>query len=47
MRVPPAAPRYGTPDAEPSGMDIVALLLAFGFFAACWGFVALCERLQG
>ena len=26
--------------------DFTALLIAFGFFAASWGFVALCERLR-
>jgi hypothetical protein len=31
----------------PGGMDFIALLLALGFFAASWGFVALCERLRG
>jgi hypothetical protein len=29
------------------GMDFVALLIALGFFAASWGFVAFCERLRG
>jgi hypothetical protein len=27
--------------------DLTALVIAFGFFAASWGFVALCERLRG
>jgi hypothetical protein len=27
-------------------MDFVALAVALGFFAASWGFVALCERLR-
>jgi len=26
-------------------MDIPYLALGIGFFALCWGFVALCERL--
>jgi len=42
-RVPPD----GTPNAPPRSMDLVALLIALGFFAASWGFVALCERLRG
>jgi len=29
-----------------SRVDLVALLIALGFFAASWGFVALCERLR-
>jgi hypothetical protein len=28
-------------------MDFVALAMALGFFAATWGFAALCERLRG
>jgi hypothetical protein len=27
-------------------MDFIALAIAFGFFAASWGFIALCERLR-
>jgi len=27
-------------------MDLVAISIAFCFFAASWGFVALCERLR-
>jgi hypothetical protein len=27
-------------------MDFIALAIALGFFAASWGFVALCERLR-
>jgi hypothetical protein len=27
--------------------DFIALAMALGFFAATWGFAALCERLRG
>ncbi len=30
----------------PQRMDFIALAIALGFFAASWGFVALCERLR-
>jgi len=43
-----AGPRgSGTHHAAARRMDFMALLIVLGFFAACWGFVALCERLSG
>ncbi len=39
--------RAGMRDAEAARMDFIALALALGFFAATWGFAALCERLRG
>jgi hypothetical protein len=37
---------HGTCDAFRPCMDFMALAIALGFFAASWGFVALCERLR-
>jgi hypothetical protein len=33
-------------DAAAVRMDFIALALALGFFAASWGLIALCDRLQ-
>jgi hypothetical protein len=50
-----AGARWDAPDAGvglarrmqcPRRMDFIALSIALGFFAASWGFVALCERLR-
>jgi hypothetical protein len=38
--------RAGTHDASALRMDFMALAIAVGFFAASWGFVALCDRLR-
>lgn len=34
-------------DAVTACMDVLALLLALGFFAASFGLIVLCERLSG